>query len=785
MTHNSSLHILLVDDEIAHIEAIKRAIETSDLVDSEIHTVSSLGEFSAHVTNHKPDIALMDLNLPDGRALDVMQSPLVKDIFPVIIMTSFGNEQIVVESMKAGALDYIVKSPDTFFQMPHTIHRTLREWSLLQEHQQSLSLLLEREEELEVIYQNTPFIMMLLDRERKVRKTNDYTYMLTGRSALEKMDLRPGEVLRCVNSLDSPEGCGYGSLCRECMIRKTVMDTLQENRGYQQVEAQLLCKVAGEPQNITFLLSTTPLNIMKQSMVLVTMLDITQRKQVEEALKTSEEKNRMVARLSSDFAYSCFHTGTSGYEVDWITDAFYNLTGYTEGELRDKGCWMFVAHPEDSPYALEPLFRLQPGETDTRVFRIVTKSGEILTVINHLECVEDVKAMGRKRIYGAVQNISERIRAEEALNESEIRLLHSQKMEAIGRLAGGVAHDFNNLLTVMMGYTEVALKRLKPEDPFHADMLEVYTAGRRAADLTKQLLAFSRKQIAIPQVLDLNEQISNTLKMLHRMVEEDIDLVFNPGNDLWKVYMDPSQMEQVLTNLTVNARDAIKGTGTITIETMNSVLQDTSVSRVENNKPGDYVLLTIRDNGIGMDPATVEQIFEPFFTTKEEGKGTGLGLATVYGIVRQNNGFINVSSDLGKGSTFKIYLPRTDEEKTELIPSLAKEVLTGKETILIVEDEETILKLAKTILERYGYRVLTSRTPGEALLLCEQSNRPIDLLLSDVVMPVMSGKDLAERIRKLNPGIRTLYMSGYTADIIAHHGILGIGINFLQKTVHR
>ncbi len=379
-------------------------------------------------------------------------------------------------------------------------------------------------------------------------------------------------------------------------------------------------------------------------------------------------------------------------------------------------------------------------------------------------------------------DISDRKRTEREKEKLQAELLQAQKMESVGRLAGGVAHNYNNMLNVITGFTELALERTPPEDPRRGDLEEVLHAARRSADITRQLLAFARRQTIQPVVLDLNAAVESMLKMLRRLIGESIDLTWHPGSALWPVFMDPSQVSQILANLCVNARDAIIDVGKITLETGNVVLDEAYCADHLGFVPGDFVLLAVSDNGRGMDRETLKNAFEPFFTTKKTGEGTGLGLATIYGIVKQNRGFINAYSELGRGSTFKIYLPRHGEAGVHAPPSEDSLVPAGRgETILVVEDEAAIGNLVRTLLEKIGYGVLCANTPHVALDIAANHEGGIDLLITDVVMPEMNGRDLADRVRKLYPDIRVLYMSGYTANVIAHHGILERGVLFMQK----
>ena len=374
------------------------------------------------------------------------------------------------------------------------------------------------------------------------------------------------------------------------------------------------------------------------------------------------------------------------------------------------------------------------------------------------------------------------LRSEDKRKSLEKQLIQAQKMESVGRLAGGVAHDYNNMLSIIIGYTELALDNAEPGSSLHSDLNEVLKAANHSKDITAQLLAFARKQTVAPRVLDLNDAVKITLKMLRRLIGEDIELAWVPALELWPVKMDPSQVDQILTNLCVNARDAITGVGKIIIETNNINLDTTYCADHAGFVPGDYVMLAVSDDGGGMDKDTQSHLFEPFFTTKDNGKGTGLGLATVYGIAKQNNGFINVYSETGKGTTFRIYLPRyavTVKQVPQAI-DVQRDAL-GNETVLLVEDEPSILTMTKLILERLGYTVLTAGNPSTAIDIGRDNAGKIDLMITDVVMPEMNGRELSLRMQKLQPDMKVLFMSGYTPDAIAHRGVLDEDINFLQK----
>jgi len=393
--------------------------------------------------------------------------------------------------------------------------------------------------------------------------------------------------------------------------------------------------------------------------------------------------------------------------------------------------------------------------------------------------------MENGEIQGAVvtfTDITARVLAEDERTKLESQLLQAQKMEAVGRLAGGVAHDFNNMLGVILGYAELGLMRADESNPLNANLVEIRNAAERSADLTRQLLAFARKQTISPKMIDLNETISGLLKMLQRIIGEDIHLNWHPAPDLWMVNMDSSQIDQILANLCVNARDAIPSNGKITIETDNKYLDHNYCTQHEGCSVGDYIQLTVSDNGHGMDKETLANIFEPFFTTKGIGEGTGLGLATVYGIVKQNKGIINVFSEPGSGTSFTIYLPRhTGKDNKAQVSGATTTIPIGQERILLVEDELAIMNMIAMILSNLGYKIYSAKTPTEAMQIAEEHSGEIHLLITDVVMPEMNGRDLAHKLQSRYPKLRCLFMSGYTANVIAHHGVLDEDVHFIQK----
>jgi signal transduction histidine kinase len=379
------------------------------------------------------------------------------------------------------------------------------------------------------------------------------------------------------------------------------------------------------------------------------------------------------------------------------------------------------------------------------------------------------------------REIGERVRTEEALRRSEDQLRQSQKLEAVGRLAGGVAHDFNNLLTVILSYTDMIARELEQGHPVRAQVEEIDRAGMRAADLTRQLLAFSRQQVLDPQILDLNEVLVGVSKMLIRVLGEDIEMKMALAPTLGPVRADRGQIEQIMMNLVVNARDAMPRGGKLTLETADIELDSTYAGGHLDVKPGPYVMLAVSDTGIGMDPETQARVFEPFFTTKPRGQGTGLGLSTVFGIVKQSGGNIWLYSEPGAGAIFRIYLPRVEGQVDAARPAITTTATGGTETILLVEDHEQVRAVAGDALRKAGYRVLVTGGPEEGLRVAREHPGPIDLLLTDVVMPGMNGRAVADRVLALRAGIRVLFMSGYTDDVILHHGVFDRGVAFIQK----
>lgn len=555
---------------------------------------------------------------------------------------------------------------------------------------------------------------------------------------------------------------------------KNFADLLSEANKSITSECRFQCK-DGSYKWIEF----TAVNLLQTadiSGVLLSYHDITERKCAENTLVEAKAFTENALNTIPDIFYSF---DLNGRFISW-NKTFSIISGYSDQELSvmSPADFFFGDDLQRINVAVERVF--QEGSSKEEAF-FVTKDGRKVPCEFSGSILRDSNGtvIG---FTGIGRDISARKLAEEEKLRLESQLHQAQKMESVGSLAGGVAHDFNNKLSVILGHVYLAQTLLPENQPVRENLEEIRKAAEQSADLTRQLLAFARKQAIAPKVLELNETVTGMLKMLNRLIGEDIRLTWQPAADLWLIKFDPSQMDQILANLCVNARDSISDDGKISIATGNSTFDEEYCSHNSNALPGEYVRLVVSDNGCGMTSETLSRIFEPFFTTKDPGKGTGLGLATVFGIVKQNNGFINVYSEPGTGTAFTIYLPRyvgksvqVKNEHTAIATPL------GHETLLLVEDELAILTMASKILTKQGYTVLQANTTAEAISFAKEHVGEINLLITDVIMPGMNGKALANVLQSFNPLLKCLYMSGYTADAISQHGVLDDGVNFIQK----
>jgi two-component system, cell cycle sensor histidine kinase and response regulator CckA len=505
--------------------------------------------------------------------------------------------------------------------------------------------------------------------------------------------------------------------------------------------------------------------------------DISERKQAEEALQRSEKHFRALIEDGSDIISEFDTQGI----IQYLSPSIERTLGYRQKEMIGRNVFDFI-HPDDVARVRDSFFRgvANPGNVyslDLR-FRHIDGSWRVLDAVGKFV----VNPQGVTGVIVNSRDITERRKADEQVTVLQDQLRQSQKMEAIGQLAGGIAHDFNNALTVILGNAQMALMDVSKDNPLYKVIEEIKKAGERASNLTRQLLAFSRKQILQPEVLNLNEIVMGVEKMLRRIIGEDIQLATDLAPDLSRVEADPGQIEQVIVNLAVNSRDAMPEGGKLTIETRDVELDEKYGRAHADVTPGFYVMLAVSDTGIGMTKEVQSRIFEPFFTTKENGKGTGLGLSTVYGIIKQSKGNIWVYSEPGKGTTFKIYLPWVEKTAPMRKNSMREvQIPHGSETVLAVEDEEMVRNIVLKSLTKYGYKVLAAPDGEEALRICKRHEGPIHLILTDVVMPGISGKEIARQAKELRPDLKVLFMSGYTDNAIVNNGILEEGIAFIQK----
>ena len=515
---------------------------------------------------------------------------------------------------------------------------------------------------------------------------------------------------------------------------------------------------------------------------IVMLVDITERRRMDQAVlhqktrETETEWEKLIAAVqqTKDVVVITDRQGT----IEFVNPAFTDVTGYSSNEAIGRNPRLLKSGKHDDSFYRELWQTIARGRTFQGRMINKKKDGTLYTEEATISPIfspegEIVNYVGVKR------DISEQLLLEKQLQQA-------QKMEAVGRLTGGVAHDFNNILGVIIGYTDMALAQVSPSEPLHKELSTVLDAAEKSATIVRQLLAFARQQTIAPVLLDLNETVDGMLKMLQRLIGEDIDLCWIPAADLPPIMLDPVQIDQILANLCLNAKDALVDHGKITIETSIIDFDGDYCAGHAGFHPGTFVMLAVSDDGCGIPGEHLEKIFEPFFTTKGQGHGTGLGLSTVYGIVKQNNGLINVYSEPGEGTTFKLYFPArpldtsSPPEQRQNLPSI-----TGNETILLVEDDKGVRDMTTMMLTRLGYQVVPVATPAEVIPFVEHSEQSIDLLLTDVVMPGMNGKELAHLLARRLPGLKILFMSGYTPNVIAHKGVLSDDINFIQKPFSR
>jgi PAS domain S-box-containing protein len=717
-----------------------RCIETKEALISELRT----GTF---------DVVLADGNLPTFNGIEALR--IVRERhsdLPFIFVSGSIGEDLASEMLKMGATDFIPKN--RLSRLPPSVLRAVNEAEARAERQRAEKALRESEERYRRLFEDAPAPMFINCGGNIVNANSAAAKVLGAANARE---------LQGVPHLDivHPD-------CHE-IVRTRIRTTLEERREVPLSELKWLTR---DGKTIFVEAAAIPTTYVGQPAMHVIFADVSERKRAERARAEAEEKYRSIVENAVEGIFQA----TLDDRYLMVNPALAAMLGY-ESVAELMACVTDVkqhfAHAEQLEQAKSLLAR--EGVLRSFEFEMRRKDGSAVWVASTVRAVRDAQG-NVAYVEGMAKDISERKRLEDQLRQA-------QKMEAVGQLAGGVAHDFNNILTAIIGYSEFLAEALGRQHPQSNSVGEIRKAADRAASLTRQLLAFSRKQVLQPKVLDLNTVVADMEKMLRRLIGEDIEVVVTRTPKLGRVNADPGQLEQVLMNLVVNARDAMPKGGTLSIQTDEVDIDAAYAESCEGMTPGPYVRLTVSDTGEGMDATTKARIFEPFFTTKGPGKGTGLGLSTVYGIMRQSNGHVTVYSELGRGSSFNVYLPRVADQSKSAGSSAGdnRSRMGGSETLLLVEDDDVVRRLTQRILEKHGYRVIFAENPDVALSAAGQFKEEIDLLVTDVVMPSLTGRDLAEVLASVRPKMKVLYMSGYNDNVIGKHGILDRGVHFLPK----
>jgi len=723
------VRVLFVEDLPTDAELAQREIRKV-LPQSEFVQVDHEEAFMDALREFRPDIILSDYALPrfDGMRALTLALQHAPDT-PFIVMTGSMNEETAVACMKAGAWDYVIK--EHIKRLGSAVLSVLDQRAVKQEKLQAERSLQESEELFRNVFQNHTAVKLIIDPDTgRFVDINEAAVAFYGWSREEMLRMR----VQDLTTLPEDE------------IRKRMDDV--RNRRKNHFEAQHR-RADGSLRDVEIFSSR--IEVKGKVYLHSIVIDITERKQIE------AERERLMTAIQQ-LGEIILITDTTG-KILFVNQAFETITGYSPQEAIGRTSRILKRGVQDEAFYKHLWDTITHGRTWKS--RIVNRKKDG-TLYTESATISPVKTpSGKITHYVAVKrDITDHL-------ELEARFQHAQKLEAIGRLAGGVAHDYNNMINVILGYTQMAMAQIQDRPKIYEQLELVMAAARRSSEITQQLLAFARKQTIQPKIISLNAAVENSMKMLQRLIGENIEIAWHSGETAGSVYVDPVQLEQMLANLCVNARDAIADVGKLTIETDRVTIDDTYCSAHPEALPGDYAVLEVSDNGCGMSAEVMEKIFDPFFTTKEVGKGTGLGLASVYGIVRQNKGFIHVYSEEGKGTTFRIYFPH-HEEPGEIVET--RQTVTpvkGKgERILVVEDEPMLIEVTREILKAAGYAVVTTTRPQEALQIVSSDTIGFELLVSDVVLPEMNGKELAKRIREHLPDIRVLFMSGYTANAV-------------------
>jgi two-component system, cell cycle sensor histidine kinase and response regulator CckA len=731
--------ILVVEDDEGVASLERRHLERAGY---EVCLAGTAQEALNHLGQLRVDLIVLDYRLPgnlDGLAFYNQVKAAGYDL-PVILVTAFSTEATVIQALRLGVRDFVSKSLEYLDYLPEAVDRVLKQ--VRTEHQ-----LAESEARLASIIGSAKDAIIVVTQERKITLFN---------TAAERM-------FRC-----SAAAALHQPLSRFIPNQVAVRNPEDSDPALGSVTHQIRSGTTGrraDGEVFPLEASVSRAKLGDRKFYTVIVRDISERKLLESRL---EEQAALLDEAR---------------DAIMVHDLEDRILFWSRGAERLYGWKRAEALRANAKGLLEPTPSLEREEAHRVVLetgdwsgelRQVNSQGQEVIVESRQALLRDERGQPKAKLI-INTNVTEK-------KKLEVQFLHAQRMEGIGVLAGGIAHDFNNLLTIINGYSEILLNGLPPEDPSRQLLTEICRAGERAAGLTRQLLTFSRRQILKPQILDLNNLVGETKRMLSRLIGEDIILETALAPELGRIKADPGQVEQAIMNLVVNARDAMPKGGRLTIETSNLELDEHYARTHTDVAPGDYVMLAVSDTGFGMDPAVKSQIFEPFFTTKEVGKGTGLGLATVYGIVKQSGGNIEVYSEKNVGTTFKLYFPRVqDTEPAEIRAAEPFRIPKGTETVLLAEDEDGVRLMVRLALESNGYTVLEAQDGDKAFDICRDYPRKIDLLVTDVVMPSMGGRQLADQLHALHPALKVLYLSGYTDDAVIRHGVLDAEMAFLQK----
>lgn len=787
------LRTLIIEDSEDDALLIVRTLQKGGF-ESTWTRVQTAEDLQAALAQEEWDIVICDYRMPRFNAPAALQA--VKEAgldLPFIVVSGIIGEEAAVKMMRSGAHDYVMK--DNLQRLPEAVRREIREADIRQERRRAEASLRQRSRELEILNDLGRSLNRTLTLEEVVRSAISGAINATGSDLALLFRRKNNELLLCGLGPESSlflDGeyhrvthrvgkclCGLAVSEGKSIFSKNIHNdprcTMEECKkvGLRSC-ATLALYGADEIMGILALAKFEEYDFEQQESFLETMAS-----QISTAINNAILHDKVVQH--ANMLRTIFHNVPAGIGLlqngifKWINGQLSDLTGYSESELLKRHENILFLSDEEYSLTQKDLYaqirETGKGTTETRWRR---KDGQIIDVFLGLSPIDpDDSSQG---FVCSAQNITER-------KYLEYQLTVAQKLEAVGILAGGIAHDFNNLLTAIIGHSEIMLLDLPEGDPLSQRVRDILEAAFQSNSLTKQLLAFSRRQVIQLQVVNLNDVISEMENMIKRLIRDDIELAISLDPDLGLIKADPGQLQQIIMNLVVNSCDAMPASGQITIKTANTYLGDSYKQQDKDLTPGKYVILTVKDTGIGMDQKTQANIFDPFFTTKEVGKGTGLGLSTLYGIIKQNKGMIKVSSEPGKGATFEIYLPQVEDTistrivKTEIFSS----EIEKPETILVVEDNEASREIVVLALKKFGYKVLEASDGAKAMEICDQYRGMISLLLTDVVMPEISGKQLADMLTQLHPEMKVLYMSGYTDDEIVRHGVMNNDFNFLQK----